>query len=344
MPNDRPNIRLEVDTCADEEAKRRVLLTRLGEVGRPGIVYVATRAHAEQIAELLRENGIKARHYHAGRNTHERTAVQDGFMASPDEVMVATNAFGMGADKSDVRFVIHYDAPDSLDSYYQEIGRGGRDGEPARAILLFRRQDLGRRRAQSARGKLAADQVKCVTQAIQGHKDPVATRQLAQETGLPQGRIRRMLDRLEEVGAAHILPTGEAVAIAEEDAGEIAARAVEEQEEFRKTRRDQVDLMQDYAETHICRRKYLLEYFGEEHPGACGNCDNCDTGLAARAEAADVDLPFPLKSRVEHPKWGHGTVMRYDGSGHIIVLFEKAGYRELSVEFVLKRALLRRIT
>lgn len=341
---DRPNIRLEVDVCADEEAKHRDLLTRVGELEPPGIIYVATRAHAEQIAEFLGENGINARHYHAGMPTRERTEVQEEFMASHDQVMVATNAFGMGVDKPDVRFIIHYDAPESLDSYYQEIGRGGRDGEPARAILFFRRQDLGRRKAQSARGKLAEDEVKNVTRAMQSHKDPVASKDLAQETGLPEGRIRRMLDRLEEVGAAQILPTGEAVAIADQDAGEVAARAVEEQEQFRKTRRDQVELMQDYAETHICRRKYLLEYFGEDYPGQCGNCDNCDTGFAARAENADAELPFPLRCRVEHPKWGYGTVMRYDGNGHIVVLFEKGGNRELSIDFVLKRSLLRRVT
>jgi len=341
---DRPNIRLEVDACGDEDAKRRDLLTRMRELPRPGIIYVATRPHAEQLAEWLREHHVKARGYHAGMNARARTAAQDEFMSGRDRVMVATNAFGMGVDKPNVRFVIHYDAPDSLDSYYQEIGRAGRDGKPARAILMFRAQELGRRRAQSGRGRLAADQVTLLAQAICDHKDPVASRTLAEETGLPEGRIRRMLDRLEEVGVARILPTGEAVALADEDAGEMAARAVEEQELFRKTRRDQVDLMQDYAETHICRRKYLLGYFGEEFEGQCGNCDNCDTGLAARARAADADLPFPLRSRVEHPKWGHGTVMRYDNGGHMVVLFEKAGYRELSIDFVVKRSLLRRVT
>jgi ATP-dependent DNA helicase RecQ len=339
---DRPNIRLEVDSCGDEEGKQRDLLTRLGDMPRPGIIYTATRVRAEQIAGLLREHHIRARHYHAGMAARDRNRTQDTFMSSRDQVMVATNAFGMGVDKPDVRFVLHYDAPDSLDAYYQEVGRAGRDGEPARAILLYRRQDLGRRRAQSARGRLLEDEVRSIAAAVERAREPIGRRQIAEQTGLPEGRVRRVLDRLEDVGAARILATGEAVPIDGPDAVEAAARAVEEQDEFRKTRRDQVDLVQDYGETHLCRRKYLLEYFGEEFAGQCGNCDNCDTGLAARAAARDAGLPFPLKCRVEHPKWGFGTVMRYDGAGHVIVLFEKSGYRELSVDFVLARSLLRR--
>jgi ATP-dependent DNA helicase RecQ len=105
----------------------------------PGIVYVATRAHAEEVAASLTENGIAARAYHAGLSAAERNAVQDGFMRDETQLIVATTAFGMGIDKPDVRFVAHYDISDSIDAYYQEIGRAGRDGLPAQACLFSSR-------------------------------------------------------------------------------------------------------------------------------------------------------------------------------------------------------------
>ncbi|MDB5320670.1 MAG: ATP-dependent helicase, RecQ family, partial [Phycisphaerales bacterium] len=128
---DRPNISLEVETCPDEATKRRLVVDRVKDLARvggearvAGIVYVATRAHAEDVAKWLAEEAnIRAAFYHAGMKKAERDEVQDRFMRGDDDVIVATNAFGMGVDKADVRFVVHYDVPEALDAYYQEVGR-----------------------------------------------------------------------------------------------------------------------------------------------------------------------------------------------------------------------------
>jgi len=143
---DRPNIRLEVDRHYDDGAKRRALLARAKALGGPGIIYVATRRLADELAEELSADGIRALAYHAGLSGSLREQAQEGFMADDLDVVVATTAFGMGIDKPNVRFVMHHDPSDSVDSYYQEIGRAGRDDEPADAVLFYRTEDLGLRR------------------------------------------------------------------------------------------------------------------------------------------------------------------------------------------------------
>jgi ATP-dependent DNA helicase RecQ len=143
---DRPNIRLEVDRHHDEHRKRRALVERARSIGGPGIVYVATRKGTEQLAAELEEAGMRALPYHAGLSKSHRDGAQEAFMGDELDVIAATTAFGMGVDKPNVRFVLHSEPSDSVDSYFQEIGRAGRDGEPAEAVLFYRTEDLGMRR------------------------------------------------------------------------------------------------------------------------------------------------------------------------------------------------------
>src|SRR5207253_6579880 len=125
--------------------KLAVLLHALGDAdARPAIVYCGTRKDAEEVAGTLMAEGIATVAYHAGMSPDARRASQAAFMEGRAEVVVATNAFGMGVDKADVRTVAHWALPTSLEAYYQEAGRGGRDGLPARALLLGARVDLGR--------------------------------------------------------------------------------------------------------------------------------------------------------------------------------------------------------
>lgn len=141
---DRPNIDLEVIAFRDVAAKRRAVVERAAAEAKPGLVYAATRREAEDYAEELGLLGLDTAAYHAGLSAQERSDVHDRFMEGALDVVVATSAFGMGIDKPDVRFVLHASAPGSLDAYYQETGRAGRDGKPARAILAYRPKDLGR--------------------------------------------------------------------------------------------------------------------------------------------------------------------------------------------------------
>src|SRR3954470_16861494 len=143
---DRPEIELSVERFHDARAKQRALLARVVDEPKPGIVYSATRRLAEELAEDLRAAGVSALAYHGGMRRAARIEAQEAFMEDRVDVVVATTAFGMGVDKPNVRFVFHSEPADSVDAYYQEIGRAGRDGSHAEAVLFFRSEDLGLRR------------------------------------------------------------------------------------------------------------------------------------------------------------------------------------------------------
>ncbi|WP_034385587.1 ATP-dependent DNA helicase RecQ [Deinococcus sp. YIM 77859] len=335
---DRPNIHLAVRPFADEGTKRTALLEAVVEAHKPGIVYAATRRGAEAFARDLGERGVQAAAYHAGMTASAREAVQTAFMADELEVIVATTAFGMGIDKPNVRFVHHLDISGSIDAYYQEIGRAGRDGEAASAILFFTPGDLKLRRFFAGTAVVDADQVEQVLRAAQQHAEPVDPAELREETGLSPSRLLSAVSRLEEVGALEVLPSGQVVAFEGPEAPEVAAEAALAQEHRRIFEWSRLEMMRGYAEMRACRREYLLSYFGEQYSPPCGRCDNCDAGHSPGAEAG-TKVPFALGSRVRHPSFGTGQVVRYEGE-KITVLFDEQGYQTLALPVVLENELL----
>ncbi|MCA1720691.1 MAG: RecQ family zinc-binding domain-containing protein, partial [Actinobacteria bacterium] len=335
---DRPNLRLSVDSFRAEDRKREAAVLRAMGEQKPGIIYTATRKSAETLAAELQDYGLNAAAYHAGLRAADRESVQDLFLEGRLEVVVATTAFGMGVDKADVRFVLHAEVADSLDSYYQEIGRAGRDGGPAEAVLFYRPEDLGLRTffASSAPNPDALQRVG----VLLGHAvDPVDPAELADLMGISTSRLAGLVNLLEQVGTVHVDETGRLSAVQGlGTAREAAASAVELAEARRRVEKSRIEMMRGYAETQGCRRQYLLAYFGEAYGEQCGNCDTCESGTAS-AQPDAASSPYALQSRVTHASWGSGLVMRYEGD-RIVVLFEDVGYRTLSLEKVQSSRLL----
>jgi ATP-dependent DNA helicase RecQ len=339
---DRPNIRLRVERFhgeGGEERKLRALAERIADAGPPGIVYVATRRQSEELAESLCERDVRAASYHAGMKPAERDDVQERFMAGDLDVVAATTAFGMGIDKPDVRWVLHSEVSESLDAYYQEVGRAGRDGAPAECVLFYRTEDLGLRHFFSGAGHVEVDEIGQVLAAVREHAGPVEPAELQEATELSQTKLTTAVARLEEAGAVEVLPTGEVAPVEDDRPPSEAVRAAAEAEEKRRSfDRSRVDMMRAYAETDGCRRAFLLSYFGEPFEPPCGNCDNCLSGRSLGA-AAPGDVPFVVGARVAHGQWGEGVVQRYDDDS-VVVLFDEAGYKTLALEVIREREIL----
>jgi ATP-dependent DNA helicase RecQ len=336
---DRPNIRLSVESFLEERHKRQALLDACRRGGGPGIVYAATRKASEELAADLVDAGLRAACYHAGLPAKERHEVHEAFVADELDVVVATTAFGMGIDKPNVRFVFHHAISESLDAYYQEIGRAGRDGAPAEATLFFRIEDLGLRRFFAAGGELGADQLLGVAVAVARRDGPVEPSELIAQTGLSQTRLTSAVSRLEEAGALEILPGGEVVASGDVHPVDAAEDAARNEEARAKIEQSRVEMIRSYAETRSCRREYLLNYFGEQVGGACGNCDNCTRKGDESATAEELVVPFAADQRVVHRAWGPGLLVRADGDT-ITVLFDDVGYKTLSLRLLLEQDLL----
>lgn len=355
---DRPNIWLGVDLVGSEAAKRdelvrQVLLalhgepdheeidgrTRSGhptlptgsggvEPGGPGIVYAATHRRAEELAGLLREHGVDAVHYHGGLSGPDREAAQDAFMRGDVEVIVATSAFGMGVDKPDVRFVFHTEPPDTLDAYYQEIGRAGRDRQPARAALFYLPADLSLPKYFASGGGPGVPEITGVLEIVRAD-GPVSGQDLVEATGLSAARITLITTELEAHGAIRSRADRRLVAARTREgvpAAQVAEAVKERREVQREYAKTAVEMVRTYADSTDCRRRIVLELLGESHPERCGHCDNCDRG----GSVDGADRPFAIGARVRHPEWGRGTVQTYEEGDRIVVLFETVGYKTLA--------------
>jgi ATP-dependent DNA helicase RecQ len=317
---DRPEIHLSVRAFHEAGSKETAVEEAAVEFGGTGIVYAATREETEQYAERL---GVRP--YHAGLSRAEREATQRAFMSG--ETIVATSAFGMGIDRPDVRFVVHASVPGSLDEYYQEIGRAGRDGKAATAVCFYRPEDLGLQRFFT--GGLPEE--KLLAEVAAATQIPVSVRELAERAGLSERRLTGLVNLLEAAGAVRLRDLIEPADGAPPPA-EAAAKAIEIAAQGRAIERSRVEMMRRYAELTDCRRRFLLRYFGQGAQDPCGRCDNCDAGLSRPAERDHG--AFAMGMRVEHHAWGRGVVMSEDGD-RLTVFFDEAGYRELLTAAVL---------
>jgi ATP-dependent DNA helicase RecQ len=313
----RDNLELSVRRVPDAPEQSRAVLDVVAEQPEDasGIVYCRTRRETEELADALVAAGRSAASYHAGHGARRRRETQEAFMGDQPSlsVVVATSAFGMGVDKPDVRFVVHHRAPESLDTYYQEVGRAGRDGEAAVAVLVHRPEDL-------ALGKF-------FSAGVPRRDDVVAVLAAAEQTGTED--IRKVAERA-DVGsrrAARILHLRDEVDIDQSDPVDVV---LERAEAHRALEQSRVDMVREYAETRRCRMLFLLAYLGEEEAGPCGHCDNCLAGLP---EAGSSDSSFEVGAEVEHVEFGPGHVTDVE-TDRVRVLFDQVGYRTLSRQVV----------
>ncbi|MEU7653015.1 RecQ family ATP-dependent DNA helicase [Micromonospora taraxaci] len=332
---DRPNLFLEVAHCPDEDYRWRRLMTLLRDEGRPGIIYVPTRRSSEELAARLTDAGFPALSYHGGMPVGARAELHEAFLADEVPIMVATSAFGMGIDKPNIAWVVHMALPDSPDSYFQEIGRAGRDGQPARVLLLWRAEDVGLQRFFSG-GLPDVDELRDLA-ALLRRKAATKT-ELREATGLGPRKLGQYLALLEQVGAAEPRARQRIGAPRYSPAPtDAASAALAEAERQQTVTRSRTDMMRAFAETNACRGQTLLAYFGEQMTDVCGHCDNCHNGTSVADQGAVG--PFPVHSRVRHPEWGQGLVLSYEDD-KMTVLFDEVGYKTLSVRVVSEQGLL----
>jgi ATP-dependent DNA helicase RecQ len=311
---DRPNIHLDVSTFQDAAAKERFVVERTAVEEKPGILYAGTRKAADSYAEQLSDLGLSAASYHAGLSAAERRQTQDRFSAGELDVVVATSAFGMGIDKANVRFVLHASVPGSLDAYYQEIGRAGRNGAPARAILAYRPQDLGLQRF-FATGAPDAGALRRVAELLRGEAAAVSATRLRAECELGATALSAVLNLLEETGAVRTGRDGSRFtgavgadgASADDDVDAVVQSALAVHATHLKLEQSRVDMMRGYSETTDCRRRFLLGYFGDSVPVPCGACDNCTGPVTKPASALrrkrSWDTGRPDKTAARQRRW-----------------------------------------
>ncbi|GAA3436299.1 RecQ family ATP-dependent DNA helicase [Kutzneria kofuensis] len=336
---DRPNLHLSVQRFTEDAEKRNAVTAHVRTLTadpatRCGLVYTASRKDAESHAEELARIGVRAAAYHAGMKAADRERVHEQFMAGELDVVAATSAFGMGIDKPDVRFVVHASVPDSLDSYYQQIGRAGRDGDPAHITLCYRAEDLGLQRFLTAANP-PEQALDAVAQVLHDEDGPVALKEL--EVDASPAQRTRAVNLLEQAGAVTAAEDGTVDLRPDETVDHAVSEAVEVAERHRRMLRSRLHMLRGYAETTGCRRQYLLGYFGERLDDPCGNCDTCEAGTAQRLSPGTDE--FPLNGQVRHAQWGHGVVMSIE-EDRMAVLFDEEGYKILSLDAVREQNLL----
>jgi ATP-dependent DNA helicase RecQ len=298
---DRPNLHYAVERVGGGDDKSSALVERTRtRDGGVALVYAATRKNAEKYASALKLAGMRARVYHAGLGGEVRERAQDVFMAGQLDAIVATNAFGMGVDKSDIRLVVHADIPRSPEAYYQEAGRGGRDGKPTRCVLLFNHSDIKLQEflidasyppAEVLRGvwKLLRDQPQLgrLTPYDDELENRLRNHLGGDVNGATMGAALRILER-----HGMLRRDDEKLMAARPEPGAFLPLDVESLQRRAEVERGKLRTMVEYAYYPRCRRQFVLEYFGDQdwsdRDRRCGACDTCEAIAHGRPTAMQL--------------------------------------------------------
>jgi ATP-dependent DNA helicase RecQ len=296
---DRPNLSIEVVHTEREKQKISEIRRLAKTTGGSGIIYAATRKAVEQVGDKLKGAGLSVSTYHAGMTDSIRIKAQDDFMSGRTQMIVATNAFGMGIDKPDIRFVVHYQMPGSIEAYYQEIGRAGRDGLPSTCVLLFNYADKNTHDFFIEGSYPDISIIKQVYDSLAStelKRIELSTAEIARRTGeRNEMAVQSALYVLERAG--HIQRTAPVVHRGSRsilmldqvpatklriDPGDLSRRGELERRKLRA--------IIDFCYTDYCYRAHILNYFGDrDHERVCGTCGNCSPRAAAPAPPPEVD-------------------------------------------------------
>jgi ATP-dependent DNA helicase RecQ len=313
---DRPNLHFAVLTPGAYASKVRELVRLVRQLPAPGIIYASTIAAVEELWLALRLAQVPACRYHGKMGPADRQQEQDRFMARGEKrVMAATNAFGLGIDKPDIRYVIHYQAPGSIEQYVQEAGRAGRDGKPAHCVLLFDESDLGVQEhfiKEKYPPKRSLEALVEALAAWAGEHRPVSATDLALAAHTRATYATSLLGELrdlglvEEVGTKLWQPAAEATSVAQ-----TARAAAVRYDTLRIADKRRLQQVVDYAHTEECRTVYLRKYFGDPDPPKCGRCDSCTGLFTDLAPAPPLKMPKARRRQQERRrKGGSGWVRR----------------------------------
>ncbi|MDQ2865574.1 MAG: ATP-dependent DNA helicase [Candidatus Eremiobacteraeota bacterium] len=342
---DRPNLVYEARK-ADKEADKLKILSQIftgkSALEGTGIIYTATIKNALEVQKYLTSTlDIPAAVYHSKLHKEDRTLVHECFMNETIRAVVATNAFGLGIDKPNIRFVVHYDLPGSLEAYTQEAGRAGRDGDKSNCILIYRMSDT---RVQNyfLTGKYPGiEEVQRVFGTIEvfgAQAGGVSMTDLRKILQLPLTKLKVILALLKKSG--YVESTGKSTYGITEAVRKNRDLVLSLANYDTKKSYDQSKLamMLQYAENTSCRRRFILNYFGEdfELPN-CGRCDNCLSAPVLTIDAGASTGPFRITDIVEHSKFGTGTIERAE-KDLVTVLFPSVGYKTLLASAVQRPA------
>ena len=275
----RPNLAFDVRKVAGEADKLRQLGKLIQRLRRPGIVYCATVRAVDELYVALRHGKIPVERYNGKMTTDEREKAQASFMHGGRKVvMLATNAFGLGVDKPDIRYIIHYQMPGSPEAYVQEAGRAGRDGKPARCVLLFQPEDIEIQEHFLREAHPTKSQARMVAEGLYAWSDEgkeVSVRDLALSMALPERRVRVILSVLEAMGVAEEVKAARWKGVEPKPTREAIDKAASVFEARRISDRRRLASLLAYMNTQRCRVQMMRAYFGEPEGEKCGLCDSC---------------------------------------------------------------------
>ncbi|MBI2708864.1 MAG: RecQ family ATP-dependent DNA helicase [Actinobacteria bacterium] len=339
---ERPNIHLGASRVDDEADVPGALAGLAADLDGTGLVYVARRKDAEHLARVLGRPTRPALAYHGGLGRSARIAVHERFGSDEPCVVVATSAFGLGIDKPDVRFVLHAEPPETVDAWYQEVGRAGRDGAPATARLLSIAGARSRRAfaagARSSSPALAAR----VHAALETAPAPLPLAVATRGTRASLARAMQAVQDLDAVGAVRVTAAGLLVEPHGPRGADLLAALEGRAAQRRDRRRTEARVLEQVLEGAACLWQAICGYLGDPRSERCGHCDRCDEtarepdagGSPAEGAVASSRAPaYAPGARLKHREFGAGTVIEHHDDV-IMVAFEEAGYRSLAVELL----------